>query len=98
MNERLLQLVRAEKETVIKYGTYDLVDKIYVGGFEQTVENTYSEQEEVYEGQADDYMMQVESDNTSENMDDVVNQIMTSNFRTGISQSEVDAFLAGMVV
>ena len=98
MNERLLQLVRAEKETVIKYGTYDLVDKIYVGGSAQTVEDTFSEQGDVYADQVDDYMMQVEPDNTSDDMDDVVNQIMTSNFRTGMSQSEVDAFLAGMVV
>lgn len=73
---RLLRLARAGKETIIKYGTYDVVKARNIF-FEHPF---YVVPEEVKEPESADPEM-------------LAKQIISNNFRTGLSQEEVDMYM-----
>lgn len=88
--ERLLRLIRSGRETIIKYGTYDLVKArniiqdhpFYV---QPSTLNCFDEEPEA-----------VQAAEPELSAEELAAQITSSNFKVGMSQEEVDAFLASM--
>ncbi len=83
--ERLQILTRLGRETIIKRGTYDVsdvrkIDPDHIHGDEETGEK------------------ELQAENSGEDMSDeeLAAAILQSNFRTGMSQSEVDKLLSGL--
>lgn len=90
--ERLLRLIRSGRETIIKYGTYDMVkarpitqDHPFYAQPASSTLNCFEEEEPE--------VMASENELSAE---ELAAQITSSNFKVGMSQEEVDAFLASM--
>ena len=92
---RLKMLSRARRENVIKLGTYDYNQK-QMPIFQRDASSEFALFYDVVE---DEVLSDVEDAAPAEAASDeeLAMQIMTSNFRTGLSQSEVDSLLMGMV-
>jgi len=92
--ERMEMLARLGRETIIKYGTYDIdeVRKIDPDHPERHEEEKRreSEQEEAIKEEASSEPI------SDEDASALAEQILSSNFKVGMSQSDVDAFLNGM--
>ena len=93
---RLKMLSRARKENVIKVGTYDYLTR------QKRIYQTDATSEfalfyDVVEDEVSSVPEEESVDVSPENTEDLAMQIMASNFRTGLSQAEVDSILMGMV-
>lgn len=93
----VLRLIRASREQVIKIGTYELGAArsiVQDHPFYETV-STKADEHDSYE---DDYSGYEAADNSAveEDVDDVVANILSNNFKTGMSQAEVDLFMSQM--
>lgn len=101
---RILKLSRIGRETIIKYGTYDMqgAKNIYIQNHPFYVVPESIEEADPYDAVGDDFdlgqpgetMAPLPPPELSEA--ELMSQIMTSNFRTGLSQEEVDALLGTM--
>ncbi len=96
--ERVLYLTRVGREKIFKYGTYNVVqqrqitqdhpfyeikeDVPHVSGYELTPHGDGSQA--------------VPADDAPDDPAALAGQIMSSNFKVGLSQEEVDALLNGM--
>ena len=96
--ERMEMLARLGRETIIKNGTYDVnaVRKIDSDHPERYEEERLAEQERLEEE------AKVREEASQEPISDedasaLADQILSSNFKVGMSQSDVDAFLNGMM-
>ncbi len=107
--ERLQMLARLGRETIIKYGTYDVDDVRKIDSDhpekyeeerrlerEQREAEERAEEEQVAQAKAAEAQAAAEPI-SEEDASSLAEQILSSNFKVGMSQSDVDAFLNGMV-
>lgn len=101
---RIMKLARVGREKIIKYGTYDMqsAKHIYIQDHPfyvmpepeptSNVEDSYA-----YDGDPMDAIgMPMVPPPPPISDEDLTAQILSSNFKTGLSQAEVDALLSGM--
>lgn len=92
---RLKMLSRARKENVIKVGTYDYLQK-GMPIFQRDETSEFA----LYYDLSSDNITSAEEEAIPEaelSTEDLASQIISSNFKTGLSQSEVDKILMGML-
>jgi hypothetical protein len=89
--ERREVLARLGRETIIKYGTYDLDDVRKIDP--DHPERKPEEQQAPDAPEAAESMEPISDEDASA----LADQILASNFKVGMSQSEVDSFMNGMV-
>jgi len=105
---RILKLTRIGREKIIKYGTYDIQNarNVYIQGhpFYVSPETIAPKEEEDF---LEDELQSLEEDSgvtltapppPELSEAELMSQIMSSNFKTGLSQEEVDALLGTMNV
>lgn len=90
---KILKLTRLGREKVIKRGTYDIekVKQIHPD------HPFYAKTEEEPEVECEANSEEVTQPAQEPSEEDLLSQIMSSNFKVGMSQSEVDDFLSGML-
>lgn len=97
---RLAKLTRISRETIIKYGTYDMDKAREIGTnhpfYIQLDSSSNCDMDAPDEYGLDDGFVQ-DADDIVDDSEALAAQIISSNFKTGMSQAEVDAFLQSMV-
>lgn len=96
MDEEIRQkmLSRIRRENIIKVGTYDFKQKS-----RQIFQTDPTSEFALFYDVPEDKDLQVEDseDNNIMSSESLATQILSNNFRTGLSQAEVDSLLMGMV-
>lgn len=95
--EKLQVLSRLGRETIIKNGTYDIekareIDPDNPEKGRSTIRSTLMK----YEDEPSKIAAPIPEKLSDEDASDLAAQIIASNFRTGMSQAEVDAFMNSM--
>ncbi len=112
-NERMLVLARLGRETIIKNGTYDVkktrrIDSDHPENYERDRLESLEEDEAAMQPAQTEPVPEPVSDEAppapaveepvaEEDAEALAAQILSSNFKVGMSQSDVDDFLKGMV-
>lgn len=87
---RLKMLARARNERVIKAGTYEYIQKE-----KHIVQDSATSEFAIFYEPIDCSEDDSQDVTDNESSEDLAAQILASNFRTGLSQSEVDSILMG---
>lgn len=96
--ERLQVLSRLGRETIIKNGTYDIEKPREITPDDpekgrSTIRSTLKK----YEKEETQSAAPPQEPMSDEDVSDLASQIISSNFKTGMSQAEVDAFMSTLL-
>ena len=96
---RLLRLTRAGKETIIKCGTYDMIKaRAIVIADHPFYDHEAVASENTLDCIGNDDYASYEEPVAEVNEEALLSSIVSSNFKVGLSQEEVDALLSGMAI